>query len=81
MLESCKTCVCITVLVLFCLSTFLLYDFFYEVVETGELFLDKAPGVVSVMREADTGFLRIKGDDWKSISYGQGFACAQNRLW
>ena len=53
----------------------------YDVKVEGELVLDNAPGEVKITREADTQILHIKGDDWPSISYGQGFACAQTRLW
>ena len=48
----------------------------YEVKVEGELFLEHAPGKVTIVREADTQILHIKGDDWPSVSYGQGFACA-----
>ena len=72
------TCMCITIL--FFVAIYLAF-FVYEMVEEGELVLDRAPGVVTISREADTKILHIKGDDWKSISYGQGFACAQDRLW
>ena len=53
----------------------------YRVVESGELILPNAPGVVSIMRESDTKIMHIRGEDLESISYGQGFACAQTRLW
>jgi len=55
--------------------------FVYEVKVDGELVLDGAPGEVKITREADTQILHIKGDGWPAISYGQGFACAQTRLW
>ena len=61
-------------------ALYLIY-YVYEVKVEGELFLEHAPGKVSIIREADTQILHIKGDDWPSIAYGQGFACAQNRLW
>lgn len=53
----------------------------YGVEEIGELQLANAPGNVSIIRERDTKILHIKGDDWVSIAYGQGFASAQTRLW
>ena len=62
-----------------CLAGLALFFIFYvawEVFEVGELTLEHAPGVVSIMREEDTKIIHIKGDDWQSIAYGQGFACA-----
>ena len=53
----------------------------YGVLEKGELYLDNAPGMVSIVREADTKILHIRGKDWNSMAYGQGFATAQTRLW
>lgn len=44
--------------------------------EVGELKLANAPGNVSIIRERDTKILHIRGDDWVSIAYGQGFASA-----
>ena len=55
--------------------------FVYEVKVEGELTLKNAPEDVKVIREADTQILHIKAKSWKGISYGQGFASAQNRLW
>lgn len=55
--------------------------YLYEVKTEGELVLDHAPGVVSILREADTQILHIVGEDMNSVAYGQGFASAQNRLW
>lgn len=42
----------------------------YGVLEKGELHLDNAPGKVSIVREADTKILHIRGEDWNSIAYG-----------
>lgn len=44
--------------------------FLYEVKVEGELLLEHAPGKVTIVREADTSILHIRGDDWPSISYG-----------
>ena len=61
--------------ILLLLAIYLAY-FFYQIVDEGELVLDRAPGFVTIAREADTMILHVKGDDWKSIAYGQGFASA-----
>lgn len=53
----------------------------YEVVESGELVLDNAPGIVSIIREKDTKVMTIRGDSEESVAYAQGFATAQLRLW
>ena len=53
----------------------------YEVFKEGEMLLDKAPGLVSILREKDTQIMTIRGENWESISYAQGFASAQSRLW
>ena len=53
----------------------------YPVIDSGELFLENAPGKVSISREADSAILHIEADDWNSMAYGSGFAQAQNRLW
>lgn len=42
----------------------------YEVIESGELFLELAPGVVEVVREDDSKIIHVRGDDWQSIAYG-----------
>ena len=36
----------------------------YNVVESGELILDNAPGEVSIVREADTKIIHIRGENW-----------------
>lgn len=36
----------------------------YKVIESGELFLEHAPGIVSVVRENDTKIIHVRGDDW-----------------
>ena len=53
----------------------------YPIIDSGELYLENAPGEVSIIREADTAILHIEADDWPSMAYGSGFASAQNRLW
>ena len=53
----------------------------YQIKSSGEVFLENAPGKVSISRETDTGIIHVVGETWKSVAYGQGFACAQNRLW
>ena len=50
--------------------------FVYQVIESGELILSNAPGIVSILRESDTKILHIRGENMESIYYGQGFACA-----
>ena len=42
----------------------------YDVKLDGILMLEKAPGEVAIIREADTKILHIRGDSWSSISYG-----------
>ena len=42
----------------------------YRVVESGELVLPNAPGVVTIVRESDTKIMHIRGDSLESISYG-----------
>ena len=42
----------------------------YNVVESGELILYDAPGEVSIVREADTRIIHIRGENWSSIAYG-----------
>ena len=42
----------------------------YEIIDSGELVLDNAPGVVSIVRESDSAIIHIKGDNWESIAYG-----------
>ena len=66
----------VMVLVLLAFAILFGVYYVYEVVDSGELILDNAPGVVTIVREADTSIIHIKGDDWKSIAYGQGFTCA-----
>lgn len=66
------------ILAMFCLTGVF---FLFEVKNSGELRLLHAPGNVALVREADTGIVHVQADDWEGISYGQGFACAQSRLW
>ena len=42
----------------------------YNVVESGELILENAPGEVSIIREAETKIIHIRGENWASIAYG-----------
>ena len=53
----------------------------YQVIEEGALYLPNAPGTVAIVREKETGIAHIRGDSYKSVAYGQGFAHAQTRLW
>lgn len=48
----------------------------YEVFESGELILDNAPGMASIIREKDTKIMTIRGDSAESVAYAQGFATA-----
>ena len=59
-------------LVLISLATIYLalFNYLYLVKDSGELTLDKVPGVVKITREKDTQILHIKGDSWVSIAYG-----------
>ena len=50
--------------------------FVYQTKIEGELVLGRAPGKVTIEREADSLIMHIKGDDWVSVAYGQGFATA-----
>ena len=52
------------------LALFFVYYVAYEIFESGELVLKRAPGIVSVVREEDTKIIHIRGEDWKSIAYG-----------
>ena len=79
-LGSILRCLCMSLTLCAGAALYAVY-YIYEVFDKGELFLDKAPGVVSIVREADTQIMHIRGDSWASISYGQGFVCAQTRLW
>ena len=53
----------------------------YGVQSEGELTLPNAPGKAVIVREQDSGIAHIRGDDWNSVVYAQGFAHAQTRLW
>ena len=48
----------------------------YPIIDSGELYLENAPGEVSILREADTAIMHIHADDWPSMAYGSGFASA-----
>ena len=48
----------------------------YKIIDEGEMKLDNAPGVVTILREKDTQIMTIRGDNWESVSYAQGFAGA-----
>jgi len=75
MLQSCLTLACFFA---GCLVIFAWYALFYLYTTKveGDLFLEKAPGVVRIAREVDTQIPRIKADNWKGIAYGQGFFSA-----
>lgn len=60
--------VCAGLVLLICLSGTSLF-YLYQVVESGELVLDHAPGLVRLSREQDTKIIHIKGDDWESVAY------------
>lgn len=52
-LGSVLRCICMTSTLCVGAALYAVY-FIYEVFDKGELFLDKAPGAVSIVREADT---------------------------
>ena len=52
------------------LALFFVFYVAYEIFEVGELTLENAPGVVSIVREEDTKIIHIRGEDWKSVAYG-----------
>ena len=72
------TCLKLACTGLLFLALSLILALFYanQVFESGELVLPNAPGFVSIVRESDTKYLHIKGENMQSISYGQGFASA-----
>ena len=61
------TCMFVTILLF--VGLYATY-FVYEVLDSGTLTLDRAPGLVTITREVDTQILHIKGDNTASISYG-----------
>jgi len=63
-----------------CAAVYGIY-YVYETKVDGEILLENAPGVVKIVRESSTQILHVFGDDYAAIAYGQGFACAQSRLW
>ena len=65
---------------LMCVAYIGLHEYF-GVKDSGTIYLKNAPGNVSIYKERETGMVHIEGDDWVSITYGQGFAVAQMRLW
>lgn len=73
-----RKCLCVTIvaLIFVAIAAFLSLFYFYQIKVEGELVLDRAPGKVKIIREADTKILKIKGENWSAVSYGQGFACA-----
>ena len=56
-------------LVLTAMSLFVAAYWLYEVFDQGELVLDNAPGVASIVREKDTMIMTIRGDSEESIAY------------
>ena len=50
--------------------------FAYQVVDEGLLQLPNAPGNAVIVRESDSGIAHIRGDDYPSVAYAQGFAHA-----
>ena len=55
--------------------------FVYEVKQEGELKLQNAWGVATITREEGTEIPHIRGENYNSAIYAQGFAHAQTRLW
>ena len=53
----------------------------YQVKTEGVLHLDRIWGEVQITREVETQIPHIKGEDYNSVCYGQGFVHAQTRLW
>ena len=71
--------ICAIALVLAIVSGLAFY--LYQVVDEGELYLEHAKGTSVILREADTGIAHIRGENFPSVAYAQGFAHAQTRLW
>lgn len=69
MFQSCLKVSCVIGILITMAAVFGLY-YVYEVKVEGELVLDRAPGKVTIVREADSQILHISGDDWESTSYG-----------
>ena len=55
--------------------------FLYQPLVEGTIFLKNAPGVATISYEDDTGITHIRGENFQSTIYAQGFAHAQARLW
>ena len=55
--------------------------YLYEVKQEGTLELKNAWGAVSITREEETDIPHIRGENKNAMTYGQGFAHAQTRLW
>jgi acyl-homoserine lactone acylase PvdQ len=51
-------------------------SYLYITKADGAITLAKAPGVVVITREMDTEIAHIRGDSFKAVSYGQGYAHA-----
>jgi len=78
MIKTVGKCLGVTTVVIaaltIALGAFLFYV--YRVVDSGTLFLEKAPGTAAITREGDTGIAHIRGDSYLSVVYAQGFAHA-----
>jgi acyl-homoserine lactone acylase PvdQ len=51
-------------------------SYLYRTTLDGEITLPKAPGVVKITREKDSEIAHIRGESFKAVGYGQGFAHA-----
>jgi len=50
--------------------------FLYQPLVEGTIFLKNAPGVATISYEDDTGITHIRGENFQSTIYAQGFAHA-----
>merc|ERR1712048_570671 len=80
MIERCIRGICMTTIALVLVGTIAIF-YLYEVKQEGELTLSNAWGTATITREVETEIPHIRGDDFNSIIYAQGFAHAQTRLW
>jgi penicillin amidase len=55
--------------------------YLYKLKTDGVIFLEGIDGNASITREVDTGIAHIRGANFHSALFGQGFAHAQTRLW
>jgi acyl-homoserine lactone acylase PvdQ len=53
----------------------------YQPLREGTVFLQKAEGNSTLVRESETGIQHIKADTLTMAVYTQGFGHAQDRLW